>query len=125
MSNALLEFDHLRRLKLLGWVLWVACVPRAHAKRDALMWGVPSWSGCGSAAVAEGRGERADGGVLLDVLHPLVVNNVSLRGAGEAKNCGGEATGEDGSKSELLHFDAFFFLCLCRPFLTPLTDLAG
>ena len=63
----------------------------------------------GSAAVAEGRGDRADGGLLLDVVHPLVVTNVSLRGAGEPENRGRETTGDDGSKSELLHFDAFFF----------------
>jgi hypothetical protein len=47
--------------------------------------------------------------VRLDVIHPVVVTNVSLRGAGEAKNRGGEATGDDSGKSELLHFDAFFF----------------
>jgi len=37
--------------------------------------------GCGSAAIAEGRGDRADGGMLLDVVHPVVVTNVSVRGA--------------------------------------------
>jgi hypothetical protein len=48
--------------------------------------------------------------VLLDVLHPLVVTNVSLRGTSKPKNRGSEATGDDGGKSELLHFDAFFFV---------------
>jgi len=48
--------------------------------------------------------------VLLDVLHPLVVTNVSLRGTGKAKNRGSKPTGNDGGKSELLHFDAFFFV---------------
>ena len=46
----------------------------------------------------------------MDVLHPLVVTNVSLRGTGKAENRGGEATGDDGGKPELLHFDAFFFV---------------
>ncbi len=91
-------------------------VGAAHAKKGRPYAGRPFLGrGCGSATVAEGRGDRTDGGLLLDVVHPLVVTNVSLRGAGEAKNRGGEATGDDGSKSELLHFDAFFFVFPYRP----------
>jgi len=62
---------------------------------------------------SDGRGDRADGGVLLDVVHPVVVAKVSLRGAGKAKNRGGEAASDDAGKSELLHFgshDLFPFL---------------
>jgi hypothetical protein len=70
--------------------------------------GRPLLVDCGSAAVAEGRGGRANAGVLLDVMHPVVVANVGLRGAGEAKNRGGQATGDDAGKSEFLHFGAFF-----------------
>ena len=45
----------------------------------------------------------------MDVINnPVVVTKVGLSGAGEAKNRGGEATGDDAGKSELLHFDAFF-----------------
>src|SRR5262249_23863288 len=54
----------------------------ARAKRGCRLCGTPSSQGSGSAAVAEGRGDRAGGGTLLDVLHPLVVTNVSLRRPG-------------------------------------------
>jgi hypothetical protein len=61
--------------------------------------------------------------MLLDVLHPLVVTCVSLRGAGEAKNRGGETTGDDASKSELLHLMPFLCLSFGRfgPFSAGLT----
>lgn len=72
----------------------------------------PLGRGCGSAAVAEGRGYWADGGLLLDVLHPVVVTNVSLRRAGQAKNRGGETTGDDCGKSELVNCSSSLFLFL-------------
>ena len=51
-------------------------------RRGALMRGAPSWSRLWVSGRCRRSGCRTDGGLLLDVLHPLVVTNVSLRGAG-------------------------------------------
>jgi hypothetical protein len=55
----------------------------AYMQRRGALVGAPlPGQGCSSAAVAHDWGDRADGGVLLDVNHPVVVTKVSLRGAG-------------------------------------------
>jgi hypothetical protein len=50
--------------------------------------------------------------LLLDVVHPVVVNGIGLGGSCEAEDGGGQSAGDHGGKSELLHFGAFFFLGL-------------
>jgi hypothetical protein len=67
--------------------LWFSSRKRNRTARDPREEGTPLCGaplpgpGPGSAAVADGRGNRADGGMLLGVLHPVVVTDVSLRGA--------------------------------------------
>jgi hypothetical protein len=56
-----------------------------------------------SQSVVHGRVDVRRSRVRLEGIDPVVVTNVSLRGAGEAKNRGGEAAGDDRGKSELLH----------------------
>src|SRR6185312_15133006 len=94
-------------------------------RRGALVRAPLPGRGCGSAALMHARVDVRRTRVRLDVKDPTIVTNVRLRGTGEANNRGGEATGNHGGKSELLHRDAFFVLCLCRPFLTLLTALTG
>jgi hypothetical protein len=42
------------------------------------------------------------------VQHPTVVPKVGLRRTSQSQNRRGETAGNDGSESELLHFDTFF-----------------
>ena len=49
--------------------------------------------------------------LLLDVVDPVVVNRIGLGRSGEAEDRSGQSAGDDGGKSELLHFGVFFCVC--------------
>jgi hypothetical protein len=54
-----------------------------------------------------------------------VVDDVGLCRSGKTENSRRQAAGDDGRKSELLHFDAFFCVSVSAWFITSLTDLTG
>src|SRR5881628_3396478 len=85
-------------------------------KKGHPMYGCPFVVERVSAAVADGRGDRAHGGPLLNVVDPLVMIDVGARGCGQPEQGGGESGGDDAGNAELLHArvnDA------CRRFIPP------
>ena len=67
--------------------------------------GAPRWCRV-SAAVADYRCDDTGAGVLLDVVHPLVMGDVSLRRSCQADDGGGETSGDHAGKTKLLHVEA-------------------
>ena len=63
----------------------------------------------GSAAVAEHRGDAADGGLMLNVVDPLVVGDIGLSRRSQAEDRGRKAGNDGAGKSKLLHFEALLF----------------
>jgi hypothetical protein len=65
-----------------------------------------------SVALVHARVDLRHAHLLLDVMDPVVVDDIGLGWSREAEDGGGQSAGDHGGKSELLHFDAFFFFCL-------------
>src|SRR5882757_7495868 len=82
-----------------------------HSERGAPALGAPLVEIRWSAALMDAGVDLRHAHLLLDVMNPVVVNRIGLSRSGETENGGGQSTGDHGGKSELLHFDAFFFLC--------------
>jgi hypothetical protein len=65
-----------------------------------------------SAAVVNAGVDLRHDHLRLDVMDPVVMGYAFLGRAGEAEDRGGQSASGDGGKSELLHFGAFFLLCV-------------
>ena len=67
-----------------------------------------------SAALVDAGVDVRHAHLRLDVVDPVVVDQVGLCRSCQTQHRGGQSTGDDGGESELLHFGAFFFCCV-RP----------
>jgi hypothetical protein len=63
-----------------------------------------------SAALVDAGVDVRDAHLRLNVVDPVVVADIGLGRSGETEDRGGQPAGDDGGKSELLHFGAFFFV---------------
>jgi len=109
LARLLLDSDyHTRRINI------ERCA--AHSRRRGTRFRVPLLCRGASATVSDRRGDRADGGLLLDVTHPIMVAYIGTGRSGEADQGGGETGGDGTGDSELPHFNpSFLLLRKCFP----------